>query len=190
MVFQGNQVVTETWEVAIFQDMGSAPATMEAGKTIDAYGCFPGHSCEQADAEQAYIQADLTGTETWVWLPEEAWEQAPTDVREAFYKRGLRRPVVRLRKALYGHPDAGTFWERHCDERLQQVGFAPVATSWPSCYYNDALQLYLVVYVDDFKLAGPKGNLKKGWDLTRDRARLNIEEPAPAHKPPQASGGD
>ena len=121
VVFQGNQVVTETWEVAIFQDMGSAPATMEAGKTIDAYGCFPGHSCEQADAEQAYIQADLTGTETWVWLPDEAWEQAPKDVRDAFRAKGLRRPVVRLRKALYGHPDAGTFWERHCDVRLQKV---------------------------------------------------------------------
>ena len=38
VVFQGNQVVTETWEVAIFQDMGSAPATMEAGKRTDAYG--------------------------------------------------------------------------------------------------------------------------------------------------------
>ena len=59
LVFQGNQVVTQNWEVALFQDLGSSPATMEAGKYVDAYGCAPGHSCEQADAEQAYVQAAL-----------------------------------------------------------------------------------------------------------------------------------
>ena len=26
---------------------------------------------------------------------------------------------------------------------------------WPVCYYHEKLKLMLVVYVDDFKLAGP-----------------------------------
>ena len=30
VVFQGNQVVTQNWEVAPFQDLGSSPATMVA----------------------------------------------------------------------------------------------------------------------------------------------------------------
>ena len=34
VVFQGNQVVTQNWEVALFQDLGSSPATMEAGKYV------------------------------------------------------------------------------------------------------------------------------------------------------------
>ena len=72
VVFQGNRVVNQNWEVAIFQDLGSSPAAMEAGKAVDCYGCFEGHGCMQADAEQAYVQAELKGPATWVLLPEEA----------------------------------------------------------------------------------------------------------------------
>ena len=57
-------MVNQDWSTAIFQDLGSCPATMETGKIADAYGCFPGHDVEQADADQAYVQADLSGTET------------------------------------------------------------------------------------------------------------------------------
>ena len=55
VVFQGNSVVNRNWKVAIFQDLGSSPAAMEAGKAADCYGCFDGHDCMQADAEQAYV---------------------------------------------------------------------------------------------------------------------------------------
>ena len=85
----------------MFQDLGSSPANMDASRAADCYGCFPGHGIEIADAEQAYIQADLKGTETWVCLPPEA----RTKDMDAM---NLNRPVVRLRKALYGHPDSGT----------------------------------------------------------------------------------
>ena len=47
---------------------------------------------------------------------------------------------------------------------MTSVGFAPV-DNWPSCYYHPGLELFLVIYVDDFKLSGPTKNLKKGWDL-------------------------
>ena len=53
VVFQGNNVFDQDYEAAIFQDLGSSPASMEASKNIDCYGCFPGHDIEQADAEQA-----------------------------------------------------------------------------------------------------------------------------------------
>ena len=56
-VFQMNNVPTHNWEAAMFQGLGNAPATMEASRRTDCYGCFPGHGCEQSDAEQAYIQA-------------------------------------------------------------------------------------------------------------------------------------
>ena len=36
---------------------------------------------------------------------------------------------------------------------------------------HDLLGLFLVVYVDDLKLAGPTGNLSKGWGLIRQKAR-------------------
>ena len=37
-----------------------------------------------------------------------------------------RRPCVRLVRALYGHPDAGGMWERHCEAHLKKVGFVAI----------------------------------------------------------------
>ena len=62
VVFQGNRVVNQHYDAAIFQDLGSSPATIEASRAADAYGCAPGHVIEAADAEQAYVQADMKGT--------------------------------------------------------------------------------------------------------------------------------
>ena len=72
-VFQGNQVKDEHSDAAVFQALSSSPAALEASKALDAYGALPGNSETQAAAEQAYVQAELTGTETWVMLPEVAW---------------------------------------------------------------------------------------------------------------------
>ena len=90
-----------------------------------------------ADAEQAYIQAGLRGPETWVVPPVEHW---PAWWHEA----GFKRPVVRLYVALYGHPDAGTFWEEKCDTHCKAVGFQPIP-DWPSCCCYPKLKLFLVI---------------------------------------------
>ena len=94
LVFLGDQAKDPNWESAIFQEMASAPATMEAARIADAYGCAPGHTIEAADAEQAYIQAFLKGPVTWVEIPRMFWPQEWVD-------GGHRRPVVRLLRALY-----------------------------------------------------------------------------------------
>ena len=39
---------------------------MDSWKAADCYGCIAGNETQQAHAEQAYIQAELKGTETWV----------------------------------------------------------------------------------------------------------------------------
>ena len=109
-VLLGNQVKNQFWEAAFFQDLGNSPATFEASRWADFYGCLPGHGVKLADAIQAYIQAVLTGPPCWVELPEDAW---PDDIDF----RKFCRPVVRLVKALYGHPDSGTMWEQHCDRK-------------------------------------------------------------------------
>ena len=64
---------------------------MEASKTGDFYGIIPGQAVEIADAEQAYIQALLTGTPCWICLLREA---------RAASMGGFRRPVVKLLRAL------------------------------------------------------------------------------------------
>ena len=101
----------------MFQELGSCPATMEAARTADAYGCFPGHAAEQADAEQAYTQARLVGAATWVRLPREQWPESWKDMRD---------PVCPLVLALYGHPDSGGHWEAHCESKLTEAGYVPI----------------------------------------------------------------
>jgi hypothetical protein len=71
LVFQGNRARDEYGRAARFQEMTSAPASMQAGKVADAYGLLPNNATEQADAQQAYIQCDLLGDETWVELPKD-----------------------------------------------------------------------------------------------------------------------
>ena len=85
-------------------------------------------------------------------------------------------PVVQLKKALYGHPDSGTYWEQHCDAHTKKVGFQPIGPEWPSCYWHPRLKLFLVIYVDDFKLSGPKENLAKGWGLLKQGLQLENSE--------------
>ena len=98
-------------------------------------------------------------------------EAAPIECNWGRY----RRPVVPSRKALHGHPDAGTFWEQHCDESGRAVGFEPVGEEWPSVYIHEKLQPVLVVYVDDFKRAGPQKNLAQGWSMLRTRLKIEPE---------------
>ena len=72
-VFQGNKVSDENNDHAIFAELGSSPASMEAAKIIDVYGSQPNFSKQQADARQAYKQALFQGVETWVRLPRSRW---------------------------------------------------------------------------------------------------------------------
>ena len=141
----------------------SAPALLDAARACDFYGLTPGNSIEQADAVQAYVQADMKGR-TYVCLPPEAWPES---------WKGMTRPVVRLKKALYGHPDSGSFWEEHCDEQVRSVGFEPLPPEWQSCYYHPVWKACFVIYVDDFKLGGPTGKLAWIWQQLKSTG-LNI----------------
>ena len=92
----------ENSRYAIFSELSSSPATLEASKNIDAYGVFPGNALQKADGEQAYIQAPLGGlrggVKTWARLPRDLW---PAQLH------GMRDPVVPVLKAIYGHPESG-----------------------------------------------------------------------------------
>ena len=99
VVFDSSDVRDRDRQVALFQELSSPPATVQASKAADAYGSMSGNSIQQADAIQAYTQSELGGTPTWVQLPKEAWPPSwKTD--------GYKDPVVPLVLAWYGHPDS------------------------------------------------------------------------------------
>ena len=79
-----------------------------------------------ADGESAYTQAELGGPKTWFRIPKERWPDS---------WEGIEDPVCPLRLALYGHPDAGGFWEKHCDKAVTEVGF-DFLPDWPSVFFH------------------------------------------------------
>ena len=61
VVYRGDCVKDEWGQLALFKDMASCPATLEAAKIADMISCAPGCKGEQADAQQAYTQALFQG---------------------------------------------------------------------------------------------------------------------------------
>ncbi len=141
---------------------------MSASKGCDGVALLPGCAGEQSDAVAAYTQADLGGYTTWITLPRDQWP-------ETF--KGIEQPVVRLRKALYGHPKAGDYWEKHCHAAVQSGGWRRMP-SWECMFVHEELQLVLSIYVDDFKMAGIKENLAAGWKTLVDNG-LVLDPPTP-----------
>ena len=97
-----------------------------------------------SDVEQAYLQAPLRGKPKFLRLPRWLWPKA--------WKDDMKRPVVRLIKALYGLARAGFDWMKFARDRLTSVGWKEI---------NAAENLYkkgttiLALYVDDLMFTGP-----------------------------------
>ena len=62
----------QNWQVALFNEMQSTPATSEASRIADIYSCMSSpdgeiHSVETRDVEQAYLQAEMKGPPVVIW---------------------------------------------------------------------------------------------------------------------------
>ena len=141
---------------------------MEAAKLLDAFGSQPGFSKAQADAIQAYIQAIFTGVPTWFSLPRNRWPK--------HWSKEFWQPIVPLVLALHGPPRQWRYfakplelknWKRRLGQVLPDVR--------QTIFYHAEYNCMLVVYVDDFKLAGPTENMEKA--LVSIRRAVNIGEP-------------
>ena len=83
----------------------------------------------------------------------EAWARPPKDKRPAAWAK-LRDPVCLLKRALYGHLDAGSCWEVFAEEKIRSIGFEPIP-NWPGLFFRKDMSVMLSVYVDDLKAAAP-----------------------------------
>ena len=114
-MFLGDNVKDQHFNFAIFEELGSTPPCMEAARALDAVSLFPGYSRMQSDAKSAYTQSFLRGKPTWVALPRERWP--------AEWHGKYENPIVPLVLNLYGHPEAGTYWEQDCEAKVLECGF-------------------------------------------------------------------
>ena len=133
VVFLGNGVRDQHGLAAMFEQIASSPASLEAGKVVDAYGCLEGNKSECVDAEQAYIQADMKGYLTFVWMPDYLRHAPGSPIPKDDWTTPY---LMRMRKALYGHPLAGAFWEEHCATHVIAEDFIRVDDNkeWPSVF--------------------------------------------------------
>ena len=119
------------------------------------------------------MQAELPEDDvTYVTLLKEWW---PEEHRWRF--NDGRTPVVRLRKALYGHPKAGGLWAAKLGKVLKEDGFTEVE-GWPSMYMKTVAgspPIIVDVYVDDLIMLGPRREL--GDMLLRVRRHVDMKDP-------------
>ena len=125
---------------------------------MDTPSLFPGYAQEQSDATSAYMQSFLRGIEPWVALPKERWPKE--------WVNKFENPVVPLILNLYGHADAGGYWEQDCEERVPKCGFVKTE-GWRSTFWHPIHKALLVIYVDDFKMAPSKHLLPEVWSELR-----------------------
>ena len=126
--FRGDIVKDEFGAAAVFQELSFNPTSIHTANSNLAYGCLPGHKTTAADAIRAYIQSLLKSKHrTWVHVPRELW---PPE----WHKKGYKKPMCLLVKALYGHPESGGHWEKHLTEAVLAAGGVPI-TGHPSSFW-------------------------------------------------------
>ena len=153
---------------AVFAEQGTSSSSLASAKMVDLSARLTGNSGEDADATSAYTQTPLGGPVTWISLPK--------DQRPSEWARKFRDPVVILSLNLYGHPLAGLYWELYCHNHIKALGFEHVV-GWECLFVHKKKQLFLSVYVDDFKMAGKTENLAPMWkELNK---RIELDPPVP-----------
>ena len=113
---------------------------------------------------------------TRVAIPQELWPEDGSWQRAGYKTYGDERPMCRLYKALYGHPEAGGHWERLLHKSVLSVGGVPIPGHKSSYWFADHKQL-LTVYVDDLLLSGPVRTQFEVWNLIR--SKVETEDPEP-----------
>ena len=147
VVFGGNNVQDEFGLAATFPEAGSGASYGAASKLLDAVANLPGNVGQQSDAPAAYTQSDMyeddienDEVDTWIQLPEWQW----TPAMKAAHEQTGRRPVCKLLRSLYGHPNAGLFWERKYKGILRKAGFKEML-GWECMFYHSSYQVILSV---------------------------------------------
>ena len=143
----GDDVRDADNEHVFYNDYANAPTTCTATRFAVAYGAAPGCITLSLDADAAYLQALLSGDDTFISLPSWLWPPS---------WKGMRSPVVLLKRALYGHPLAGQSWYNHMKDRMVALGFT-IVDGWGSVFVRD--RVLVIVYVDDFILSGLPGRV-------------------------------
>ena len=119
IVISGGKIKTATGAWAVFQELGTVPATMTACRIVLAVAALVKDATGlQSDCTAAYTQAEMTGPATYIRMPKSWWP--------ASWIGKFKDPVCRLLRALYGHPQSGDIWGDKLEVELKKLGFRSV----------------------------------------------------------------
>ena len=88
-------------------------------------------------------------------------------------------PVCPLLRNLYGHRLAGLTLEKLCQNAILAAGFQKIP-GLECLFVHRQKQLFLSVYVDDFRMAGKKENLAPMYEVLRNI--LELEDAVPSYE--------
>lgn len=135
LVFRGDATRDENGLPAKFRELRSQPASIQIISLVMLYGLMQNMIVNIADCKKAYLK----------------------------WKNTYKRPCVRLRRALYGHPEAGDDWFQHLSEVMEtKMGFKPIE-GMPSLWWDPKSRVLTAGYVDDIIASGPKEAIEKFW---------------------------
>ena len=120
------------------------------------------HELLQADVTGAYLQSKLGGRPVGIVLPPTLWP-------ESWRNRGLKRPVLRLRRALYGLQRSGFDWAEKAHDVLSAHGWQVIPDVVDSMYMlqKKGQTCILALYVDDTLASGPRELLRESLNAIR-----------------------
>ena len=168
---RGDSAKTAEGKLALYQTLAASPASIVAANSVISFGLFEGHKLSSADAVKAYLQSELKSlAATYIRLPRELWPESW--FTPSGYPR-FKRPIIRLRKSLYGHPEAGAHWQQFLEEQLCLLGAVKVEEFASTFTIPTFGGLALVVYVDDLILSGPSQWHEPFWEALGEKVLID-----------------
>ena len=133
-----------------FQDVYAPTASINTVRFLLAMACAKGWNTTQADVSNAFLQAPIDTT-IFLEMPD------GTDMKS-------KHPgcVLKLKKAMYGMPQAPMLWYECLKERLTDQGFKPLkADSGTFILEEGDSKCIMTVYVDDLLMVDNDASLTK-----------------------------
>ena len=146
-----------------------------------ALAAYFGWDMHQLDIITAFLNADLD-SEVYMEIP----LGMEALVRAFLISKGLnpdsdlgdRRPVLRLRKSLYGLKQSPLEWNKDNDRKLKKLGFRQCEAD-PSLYIPTFKNsCFLLLYINDILLVGPTEGINNMKQMIRPLYKFKDLEPA------------
>ena len=144
---------------AVFAPYGLLPASLREIRVVICIACLLGFWVGQGDIEAAYLNATMPAG-TYVRLNDFVYSclsARAQSVVDALRAAGHKHILIELLSALYGHEQAGTRWQIKIEQILIDMDFKcfrDVSSAIFWLYENGRLVCMLILYVDDFVMAG------------------------------------